>query len=135
VLSGRWQARRRGLRSCSSECWGSGLRQAGVRSSRKVGHPAGAHRFSLDNDPEEPVSTSRWGVFVAGAFREVVDIPEAVTSASAATAKVMALLRDAGRRPGRPAGHVEHSDRRIGEHRGSGFSFVGVGLILPGLFR
>jgi heterodisulfide reductase subunit A-like polyferredoxin len=86
-----------------------GLRPSpsGIEVAKRLGIQLGPTGFP-QTTIEEPVSTSRSGVFVAGAFREVVDIPEAVTSASAATAKVMALLRDAGRRPGRPAGHVEH---------------------------
>jgi heterodisulfide reductase subunit A-like polyferredoxin len=77
-----------------------GLRASarGVRLAERLGLRMKPTGF-LWTSPEDPVATSRVGVFVAGAFREVVDISEAVTSASAATARVMALLRDAERRP------------------------------------
>ncbi len=80
---------------------------SGVQLAKRLGIWVGPTGFP-QTTIEEPISTSRPGVFVAGAFREVVDIPEAVTSASAATAKVMALLRDAGRQPSWPARHIEH---------------------------
>jgi heterodisulfide reductase subunit A-like polyferredoxin len=41
-----------------------------------------------------PVSTSRPGIFVAGAFQEPKDIPETVTQASAASSMAMALLAE-----------------------------------------
>lgn len=43
-------------------------------------------------EPFNPTLTSRPGVFVAGAFRQPMDIPEAVVEASAATSRVSALL-------------------------------------------
>ncbi|HXF06171.1 MAG TPA: FAD-dependent oxidoreductase [Blastocatellia bacterium] len=42
-----------------------------------------------------PVDTGREGIFVAGPFTEPKDIPETVSQASAAAAKVMALLGEA----------------------------------------
>ena len=97
-----------------------GLRPSpsGVEVAKRLGIRVGPTGFP-QTTIEEPVSTSRSDVFVAGAFREVVDIPEAVTSASAAAAKVMAFLRDAERRPARPVQHrewrsVETEPPRIG---------------------
>ena len=46
-------------------------------------------------DRLDPLSTSRPGVFVAGAFQEPKDIPESVTQASAAASMSMALLAEA----------------------------------------
>jgi len=46
-------------------------------------------------DRLEPLSTSRPGIFVAGAFQEPKDIPETVTQASAASAMAMELLASA----------------------------------------
>jgi heterodisulfide reductase subunit A-like polyferredoxin len=45
-------------------------------------------------DRLSPLSTSRPGVFVAGAFQEPKDIPETVTQASAAASMSMSLLAD-----------------------------------------
>ncbi|GAW30485.1 FAD-dependent oxidoreductase [Carboxydocella sp. JDF658] len=69
--------------------------------------------------PEDPVATSRSGVFVAGAFQGPRDIPETVASASAAAARIAALLA-----PGRhtlvqpktypPERDVSQEEARIG---------------------
>ena len=48
-----------------------------------------------DTDRLLPLSTSRPGVFVAGAFQEPKDIPETVTQASAAASMAMELLAPA----------------------------------------
>ena len=47
-------------------------------------------------EPFNPTQTSRPGIFVAGAFRQPMDIPETVVEASAAAAQVSALLSPAG---------------------------------------
>jgi heterodisulfide reductase subunit A-like polyferredoxin len=47
-----------------------------------------------ETDRMSPISSSRPGVFVAGAFQEPKDIPESVAQASAAAAAAMELLRD-----------------------------------------
>jgi heterodisulfide reductase subunit A-like polyferredoxin len=60
----------------------------------------GAKRLSIElneygfcaTDRFSPLSTSRPGVFVAGAFQEPKDIPETVTQASAAASMAMELL-------------------------------------------
>jgi heterodisulfide reductase subunit A-like polyferredoxin len=64
---------------------------------------AGAKRLGIDlneydfcaTDRLAPLSTSRPGVFVAGAFQEPKDIPETVTQASAAASMAMELLAPA----------------------------------------
>ena len=47
----------------------------------------------------DSVETGKGGIFVCGAFQEPKDIPETVTQASAAAAKVSALLRPPRRKP------------------------------------
>ncbi|MFC1582102.1 FAD-dependent oxidoreductase [Planctomycetota bacterium] len=63
-----------------------------------------------------PTSTSREGVFVAGAFREPRDIPESVVEASSAAADVAALLDDYSRKkaPAEQDGTVDDAGLRIG---------------------
>lgn len=57
-------------------------------------------------EPFNPTQTSRPGIFVAGAFRQPMDIPETVVEASAAASRVSALLS-----PGT-------SNSKFGEHAG-----------------
>ncbi len=45
-------------------------------------------------DPQNPVSVSNQGIFIAGSFIEPKDIPESVMQASAAASKAAALLRN-----------------------------------------
>jgi len=51
-----------------------------------------AHGF-CKTDPANPIATTRPGVFVSGAFKGPIDIPESVMSASGASAQVGALLQ------------------------------------------
>jgi len=59
--------------------------------ARKFGIDLEAHGFCQLNE-RNPVATSRPGIFVSGAFRGPLDIPESVFTASAAGAEVGALL-------------------------------------------
>jgi heterodisulfide reductase subunit A-like polyferredoxin len=73
----------------------------GMEAGKTAGEAAGRLGISLDQygfcatDRLYPVSTSRPGVFVAGAFQEPKDIPETVTQASAAASMSMELLAEA----------------------------------------
>jgi len=49
----------------------------------------------LPDRPPAPLTTSRPGVFVGGAFQEPKDIPETVTQASAAASMAMEMLAPA----------------------------------------
>ena len=51
------------------------------------------HGFYSDAGVLHPVETAKPGIFIAGAGRGPVDIPEAVAQAGAAAAKVIALMR------------------------------------------
>ena len=48
-----------------------------------VGIELNAHGFCKTN-PQNPIETSRSGIFVSGAFQGPIDIPESVFTASAA---------------------------------------------------
>jgi heterodisulfide reductase subunit A-like polyferredoxin len=63
-------------------------------SAAKLGIELNEYGF-CDTDRFSPLSTSRPGVFVAGAFQEPKDIPETVTQASAAASMSMELLAEA----------------------------------------
>jgi len=73
----------------------------GMEAGKPAREAAGRLGISLDEygfcatDRLYPVSTSRPGVFVAGAFQEPKDIPETVTQASAAASMSMELLAEA----------------------------------------
>lgn len=60
-------------------------------STRRLGIELNEFGFCA-TDRLSPISTSRPGVFVAGAFQEPKDIPETVTQASAAASMAMELL-------------------------------------------
>ena len=64
------------------------------RALRRLGIELNEYGF-CDTDRFSPLSTSRPGVFVAGAFQEPKDIPETVTQASAAASMSMELLAEA----------------------------------------
>ncbi len=57
----------------------------------KFGVKLNAHNF-CDVSPVDPISTSRPGVFVSGAFQGPIDIPESVFGASGAAARAGELL-------------------------------------------
>ena len=63
-------------------------------SAARLGIELNEYGF-CDTDRFSPLSTSRPGVFVAGAFQEPKDIPETVTQASAAASMSMELLAEA----------------------------------------
>ncbi len=65
-----------------------------VEMSRRLGVEVNAHRFA-QTSPFTPVSTSRRGIFVCGAFRGPKDIPQSVTEASAVAAAAGELLAEA----------------------------------------
>ncbi len=65
-------------------------------SARRLGLEVNEHGF-VATSPLLPVSTTRPGVLVCGAAREPMDIPESVTTASAAAAVVSRLLTTAHR--------------------------------------
>ncbi len=75
---------------------------AGFQPSESIGpllRTLGLQRNSygfVESDPEDPTHTSRPGIYVCGVLDGPKDIPEAVSSASAAAAGVAALL---GHRP------------------------------------
>lgn len=75
-----------------------GLRpsQEAKETARRVGVRLNEHGF-VETRRHDPTSTSRAGVFAAGAFTEPKDIPESVIEASCAAAQVSALLKDARR--------------------------------------
>ncbi len=62
--------------------------------SRRIGVDLNEHGF-CDTHPFTPVSTSRPGVFVCGAFQGPKDIPETVSQASSAVAYAAGLLAEA----------------------------------------
>jgi len=74
---------------------------AGLRPSEEALRTAAALGVELDawgfchSEEFAPVTTSKEGVFVAGAFESPKDIPETVTQASAAAAMVMQMLAPA----------------------------------------
>jgi len=51
------------------------------------------HHGFCKTDPRNPIETTREGVFVSGAFRGPIDIPESVVAASGANALAGALLK------------------------------------------
>jgi len=57
----------------------------------KFGIELNSHRFCKTN-PDTPIETSRPGIFVSGAFRGPIDIPESVMTASGADALCSQLL-------------------------------------------
>ena len=59
--------------------------------ANKLGIELDSHRFCKTN-PGNPIETSRPGIFVSGAFRGPVDIPESVMTASGADALCSQLL-------------------------------------------
>jgi heterodisulfide reductase subunit A-like polyferredoxin len=63
-------------------------------SAKRLGVELNEYGFCA-TDRFAPLSTSRPGVFVAGAFQEPKDIPETVTQASAAASMSMELLAEA----------------------------------------
>jgi heterodisulfide reductase subunit A len=68
------------------------------KSVRKIAETFGVqlNRFGFcDTSVFSPVESAREGVYVAGPFTEPKDIPETVAQASAAAAKVLALLGEA----------------------------------------
>jgi len=65
-----------------------------VESARQLGIELNEYGFCA-TDRFTPMSTSRPGVFVGGAFQEPKDIPETVTQASAAASMAMELLSSA----------------------------------------
>lgn len=92
---------------------------AGARElARAAGIELNQYGFAW-TDSHDPVATSRPGVFVAGAFQGPRDIPETVASASAAAARIAAILA-----PGRhtlvqakaypPEQDVSREEARIG---------------------
>ena len=74
----------------------TGLRpsEEAIRTAALVGVELDACGF-CHSEEFAPVTTSREGVFVAGAFQEPKDIPETVTQASAAAAMAMQMLAPA----------------------------------------
>jgi len=60
--------------------------------AKQFGIELNAHGFCKTN-PSNPVETSKPGIFVSGGFQGPMDIPEAVVTASGATAMTSALLR------------------------------------------
>ena len=62
------------------------------RFARIFGIELNAHGFCT-TDPFNPLQTSRAGIFVSGAFMGPMDIPEAVYTASAASAQIGQLLK------------------------------------------
>ena len=75
---------------------------AGSSDMQKVlGLPGDDNGFYASVEGElEPMSTARPGMFVAGCASGPKDIPETVAQASGAAAKVLALFRTSGNRPG-----------------------------------
>ena len=70
-----------------------GLRpsESGRRLSERLGLDRNEYGFPR-TDPFDPVASSRPGIFVCGAFREPMDVPEAVVEASAAASAAAQLL-------------------------------------------
>jgi heterodisulfide reductase subunit A len=65
-----------------------------VELSRRLGVKVNAHHFARTS-PLAPVSASKPGIFVCGAFQGPKDIPQSVTEASAAAAAAGELLAEA----------------------------------------
>ena len=66
---------------------------AGVEElADRFGIELNAHQF-CENNPVNPIETSRQGIFVSGAFQGPIDIPESVMSASGADALCSQFLR------------------------------------------
>jgi heterodisulfide reductase subunit A len=63
-----------------------------ARLASTFGIELGAHGF-CKTDPKNPQATSREGIFVSGAFRGPLDIPESVVAGSGASALASELLR------------------------------------------
>jgi heterodisulfide reductase subunit A len=89
-----------------------------VALGRRLGVKLNANRFALTS-PFAPVSTSRPGIFVCGAFQGPKDIPRSVTEASAAAAaagELLASARHTGTRekPEYPERDVSPEEPRIG---------------------
>jgi heterodisulfide reductase subunit A len=89
-----------------------------VEMSRRLGVKVNAHRFA-QTSPFTPVSTSRRGIFVCGAFQGPKDIPQSVTEASAAAAAASELLAGGmhslvKEKPAYPQRDVAGEDPRIG---------------------
>jgi heterodisulfide reductase subunit A len=86
-------------------------------AARRLGLELNEHGF-IATSPLLPVSTTRGGVLVCGTAREPLDIPEAVTTASAAAAAVSRLLTTAPRawapRAQLPPSRVNDFPARIG---------------------
>jgi heterodisulfide reductase subunit A len=59
--------------------------------AKKFGVELNSHRFCKTN-PHDPMETTRPGIFVSGAFRGPVDIPESVFTANAASSRCGQLL-------------------------------------------
>ena len=68
--------------------------KSAVQSARQLGVELNDYGFCA-TDRSSPLSTSRPGVFVAGAFQEPKDIPETVMQASGAASMAMELLASA----------------------------------------
>jgi heterodisulfide reductase subunit A2 len=89
-----------------------------VGLSRRLGVDLSAHQFA-QTSPFTPVSTSRPGIFVCGAFQGPKDIPQSVTEASAVAAAASELLADARHssvreKPEYPEREVAQEEPRIG---------------------
>ena len=80
-------------RSCP---WGSGPGAALPAWARRLGVGLNEHGF-IKTSPLLQVTTARTGVLVCGTAREPMDIPESVTTASAAAAVASRLLTTASR--------------------------------------
>ncbi|MFU8858054.1 MAG: FAD-dependent oxidoreductase [Deferrisomatales bacterium] len=70
-------------------------------SARVLGVDVAEDGFLACPDPRDPVLSTRTGVFLAGACRGPLDIPDAVASGSAAAAAALGHLLGAGAEPGR----------------------------------
>ena len=71
--------------------WAWSRERSARESAKRLGIELNEYGFCA-TDRLSPLSTSRPGVFVAGAFQEPKDIPETVTQASAAASMSMELL-------------------------------------------
>lgn len=76
---------------------------------RVLGLPVSEDGFLTCPDPRDPVLSPRAGVFLAGACRGPLDIPDAVASGSAAAAAALGHLLGAG---AGPPGEITPSDER-----------------------
>ena len=77
-------------------------RQALPAWARRLGVGLNEHGF-IKTGPFLQVTTARPGVLVCGTAREPMDIPESVTTASAAAAVASRLLTTASPAPGPPS--------------------------------